>query len=96
MEPYLLSTVKSDCGKKEGDLFCGTYGKNGKKFQSQPLSIKMSGNVGKDVAQELDLANPKEYPGNNYKVPQCLRTYHNPTHHCGLDPCLAVNTTHLG
>ena len=50
-----------DCGKKKEDLFPGTGGKNGKKFQSQPLGINMIGNIGKNIAQVLNLANPKEY-----------------------------------
>ncbi len=73
METF-LSTVEMDCGKKEVDLFHGTHGKNGKKFQNQLLSINMIGSIGKDIAEELGLVNPKEYTGNNY-IAQILTSF---------------------
>ncbi len=57
-----LSAVELDCGKKEGNLLCGTHGKNGKKFQQQPMGINIIANIGKETAKKvLNLANPEEY-----------------------------------
>ncbi len=58
-----LSAVESDCGKKEGELFCGTRGENAKKFQKQPIGINTIDNIGKEIAQVLNSAKPEEYTG---------------------------------